>query len=68
MWDEYYALIDKRQTETLTADGHHRLIEISDQIEALNVERIQALVQLAALRQQSLDDVMEDLGIKPVVL
>ena len=67
MWDEYYALIDKRQAETLTADEHHRLIEISDQIEALNVERIQALVQLAALRQQSLEDVMGDLGIKPVV-
>ncbi|WP_035985237.1 hypothetical protein [Leptolyngbya sp. KIOST-1] len=67
MWDEYYALIDKRQTETLTADEHHRLIEISDQIEALNVDRIQALVQLAALRQQSLENVMDDLGIKPVV-
>jgi len=67
VWDEYYFLIDKRQTETLTADEHHRLIEISDQIEALNVERIQALVQLAALRQQSLDDVMDNLGIKPIV-
>ncbi|MGG6237826.1 hypothetical protein ACQ4N7_04235 [Nodosilinea sp. AN01ver1] len=66
VWDEYYALIDKRQTKTLTANEHHRLIEISDQIEDLNVERIQALVQLAALRQQSLDDVMDDLGIKPV--
>ncbi|HZG40430.1 MAG TPA: hypothetical protein VEZ50_17270 [Nodosilinea sp.] len=67
MWDEYYALIDKREVETLTAKEHNQLIEISDQIEALNVERIQALVQLAALRQQSLDDVMDDLGIKPVV-
>ncbi len=67
MWDEYYALIDKRQAEILTADEHPRLIEISDQIEALNVERIQALVQLAALRQQSLENVMGDLGIKPVV-
>ncbi|MBD2112005.1 MULTISPECIES: hypothetical protein [Cyanophyceae] len=67
MWDEYYALIDKRQAESLTADEHHRLIEISDQIEALNVERIQALVQLAALRQQSLENVMDDLGIKPIV-
>ncbi|MGB3311165.1 MAG: hypothetical protein WBG32_06060 [Nodosilinea sp.] len=67
MWDEYYALIDKRQAETLTVDEHHRLIEISDQIEALNVGRIQALAQLAALRQQSLEEVMGDLGIKPVV-
>lgn len=67
VWDEYYALIDKRQTETLTADEHHRLIAISDQIEALNVERIQALVHLAALRQQTLDDVMDELGIKPIV-
>lgn len=67
VWDEYYDLIDKRQTETLTTDEHHRLIEISDQIEALNVERVHALIQLAALREQSLDDVMDDLGIKPVI-
>ncbi len=66
-WDEYYALIDKRQAETLTADEHQRLIEISDQLEALNIERIQALVQLAGLRQQSLEDTMADLGIQPAV-
>ena len=67
MWDEYHVLIAQRQAETLTTDEHHRLIEISDQIEALNAGRIQALVQLAALRQQSLENVMDDLGIKPVV-
>ena len=67
MWDEYYTLIDKRQAETLTADDHHRLIEISDQIESLNVDRIQALVQLATLRQQSIAAVMTDLGIQPPV-
>jgi hypothetical protein len=67
LWDEYHALIDKRQAETLTADEHQRLIAISDQLEALNVERIHALVQLAALRQQSLEDVMGDLGIEPAV-
>lgn len=67
MWDEYYILIDKRQAETLTANEHHRLLEISDHIEALNVSRIQALVQLAGLRQQSLENVMDELGIKSII-
>lgn len=64
LWSEYHTLIDKRHAETLTADEHQRLIELSDQIEALNVERIQALVRLATLRQQSLEDVKVSLGIK----
>jgi hypothetical protein len=67
MWDEYHALVDKRQAETLTADEHQRLIAISDQLEALNIERIQALAQLAELRQQLLEDAMGDLGIEPAV-
>ncbi len=64
LWSEYHTLIEKRHAETLTADEHQRLIELSDQIEALNVERMQALVQLATLRQQSLEDVMGALGIE----
>jgi hypothetical protein len=64
LWHEYHTLIDKRQAETLTLLEQQRLIELSDQLEALNVRRMQALVQLAALWQQPLDDVMGALGIE----
>ena len=67
LWREYHTLIDKRHAETLTVDEYQRLIELSDQIEALNVQRMQALVHLATLRQQSLEDVMDALGFKPVI-
>ena len=67
VWSEYHTLIAKRQSETLFPDENTRLIEISDQIERLNVDRVQALIQLANLRGCSLETVMEALGIKPSI-
>ena len=63
-WELYYALIAKRQAETLTDEEHARLIEISDQIEIANARRIAALIQLAALRGTSLETEMRNLGIE----
>lgn len=63
-WELYYALIAKRQAETLTDEEHVRLIEISDQIEIANARRIAALIQLAALRSTSLETEMRNLGIE----
>jgi hypothetical protein len=64
-WEQYHRLIAKRQAETLTPEEHSQLISISTQIETLNVQRIQALIQLADRRNQSLSDLMESLGINP---
>jgi hypothetical protein len=63
-WDEYHALIEKRQAEALTPDEHARLIEFSDHLEMLSVRRLQALLQLAELRGDSLQHVIEGLGIQ----
>jgi hypothetical protein len=54
-WTQYHGLIAKRQAETLTSEEH----------EHLNVLRIQALIQLANLRNQPLSDLMQTLGISP---
>jgi hypothetical protein len=62
---QYHSLIAKRQAETLTSDEHQELINLNTQIETLNVQRIQALIQLADRRNQSLPDLMESLGINP---
>lgn len=58
-------LVAKRQQLTITEAELAELIEITDLIEALNVERIRALAELARSRNQSLTQVMQDLGIQP---
>jgi hypothetical protein len=62
-WEKYHAFIDKRQAETLTQDEYQQLVLMSDRLEKLNVQRIQSLIQLAKLRQQTLPELMENLGI-----
>lgn len=66
-WEHYHTLLAKRRTETLTPAEHATLIDISDQIEQANVPRIQALIELAKLRGQSLPIVMQELGIQPAI-
>jgi hypothetical protein len=62
-WSEYHGLIAKRQAEILTDGEQEQLIEISDRLEAANVRRMKALIELADVRGQSLDTVMQELGI-----
>lgn len=64
-WEHYHHLIAKRQAETLTPEEHGQLIEISDRLEMLNVDRVKALIQLATLRNQPLEELMQSLGINP---
>jgi hypothetical protein len=62
-WAEYHDLISKRQAETLTPQEHEQLIKLSNYLERQNVVRIRALSQLATLRNQSLDELMQHLGL-----
>ncbi len=62
-WEQYHALIAKRQAETLTQHEHQQLIATSDRLEKLNVQRVQALIKLAELRHQTLPELMKSLGI-----
>ena len=63
-WQRYHQLVAKRRAGTLTTDEQHVLITLSDQIEKANAERIEHLVELARLRQTSLEAVMKALGIE----
>ncbi len=58
-------LIAKRQSLVLTDAEQAELIELTDQIEDLDVKRIEYLAQLAQLRKRSLTEVMQDLNIQP---
>ena len=60
----YWVLIGKRQEESLTEEEYEELLRLSDQTEQLQVERLEALIELAQLRGTTLDALMDSLGIK----
>jgi hypothetical protein len=60
----YQVLRAKREAETLTEAEYEGLIQLSNQIEQLGAQRLEALANLAQLRQISLPTLMEDLGIQ----
>jgi hypothetical protein len=62
----YQVLQEKREAETLTETEYDTLIQLSNQIEQIGAQRLEALANLAQLRQVSLLDLMETLGIQPV--
>lgn len=62
-WQRYHALVAKRRAETLTPSEHQELFEKSDQLELANARRIANLIELAKLRNTSLDVLMRDLEI-----
>ena len=62
----YKKLIAKRQAEILTQQELSELLSMTDQMEAHNVMRLEALIQLAAIRGTSLDLIMKALNIQAV--
>jgi hypothetical protein len=63
---QYQTLRAKREAETLTEQEYQTLIQLSNQIEQIGAQRLEALANLAQLRRVSLNDLMETLGIQPV--
>jgi hypothetical protein len=63
-WHRYRELIEKRQADSLETPEQAELIAISDQIEELDARRAERLMELARLRNISLEALLEQLGIK----
>lgn len=63
--NRFNELIALRQALTLTEAEYAELIQLGDRIEQLDAERIASLAELAQLRNQSLTEVMQNLGIQP---
>jgi uncharacterized protein (DUF1778 family) len=66
-WQRYLELIDKRDEETITAYKLDELIGMTNGIEEANAERSQYLIELAQLRDVSLEQLMDDLDLRPLV-
>ncbi len=56
-------LISRRQDETLTAEEHDELLRLTNQIEGLEANRLEALAELARIRGTALSALMRELGI-----
>lgn len=63
----YNELIARRQAETLMPDEHEELLRLTQQVERLEVRRVEDLAELARLRRTSITALMDNLGIRPPV-
>jgi hypothetical protein len=58
-------LVAKRQTETLTSEEHQELLNLTDQLEKADTQRVKYMAELAQLRGISLSTLLKDLGLRP---
>ena len=63
--NRYNVLVKKRHTETLTDIEYEELLTLTEQVEKLDNQRLSNLLELAKLRNQSLDNVITSLELKP---
>ncbi|MFP4009277.1 MAG: STAS/SEC14 domain-containing protein [Spirulinaceae cyanobacterium] len=61
---QYQNLIQKRDLETLSETEYQKLIELTDIVEAYQVQVLENVAQLAQLRQVSFSTLVEQLGIQ----
>jgi len=59
-YDELFA---KRRAESLSPGEGNELLDLTEQLEQLEAERIEYLTELACLRQVSFAELMADLAI-----
>lgn len=60
----YEELIEKRDARTLSPEEYSELLQLTERAEQADVERVGALIELARLRQISLDELVRDLGLR----
>ena len=61
----YYELIDKRDARTLTSEEYQELLDMTDQVELYNAKRMKYIMKLPALREQSFNVLLDELGMSP---
>lgn len=64
-WEKYHALTLKRRADNLKDDEYKELIALTNDREISHARRMKYLLELANLRQTSLEAVMDSLGIRP---
>lgn len=62
-WTKLANLNKKRQTFTLDESERKDLIEMTEALDTVNLERMKALIELSTIRQIDLDILMNQLGL-----
>lgn len=61
---KYNDLLAKRKAEDLTPEEHSELLDLTNQVEKLETQRVEYLAEMARLRQTNITDLMNSLGIQ----
>ncbi len=61
----YRELVASRQSLAITEEEYSELLALTDQIELGDARRVEAIGALAALRNTTIDALMDSLGIRP---
>jgi tRNA/tmRNA/rRNA uracil-C5-methylase (TrmA/RlmC/RlmD family) len=67
-WQHYAELRRKLTSTIITETEHAELIALSDQKEAHDVERLRNLIELSKRRQTTVDNLIQEMGIRPRAL
>lgn len=62
--ERFNHLNEKLHDEAITPEEHQELLQLIEQIEMADVARLRAMVELARLRNVSVDTLMQQLGIR----
>jgi len=62
----YQTLIEKRHQEILTESEYQQLLELTEQVEKYQAQRLEYLTQLAQIRQLSLTNLITQMGLQPI--
>jgi hypothetical protein len=63
-WERYYTLIESRDKELLSEAEHEELLQLSDEIERRNAERLPYIFELARYKSISPEQLIADLGLQ----
>ena len=66
MQQQLNELIEKRQAATISEKELQELIGLTNRVELFDAERLEHLIELAHLRSVPLENLIRQLGIKPV--
>lgn len=64
-WQRLSYLKKQLEEGEITADERNELLSFNEQLEIMNVERMKAVSKLAELKGEDIDEVMQQLGLKP---
>jgi hypothetical protein len=67
-WQRYAELRQKLKAEIITEIEHEELLSLSDEKEIYDAKRLKYLIELSQRRQTSVENLMQEMGIRPLSL